>query len=186
MRAGTARRIRRLRLQCATPGSPSPPYSEPVSSHRSSRYNPHFLAAGLGLLAGIKTLMLRVTCAAAAGECGRALCGVQGGGRSLRHRDVDLRRIARHLDGLLLHRRPIPGVSTRLDLAWRLARLASAQACACGQVVLRGGGGQAVEERPDSAVAQGAQVVRRTGGSACAVNASFVLRLPWFSIVTLI
>ena len=119
--------------------------------------------------------MLRVTCAAAAGECGRALCGVQGGGRSLRHRDVDLRRIARHLYGLLLHRRPIPGVSTRLDLAWRLARLASAQACACGQVVLRGGGGQAVEERPDSAVAQGAQVVRRLGGSACAVNASFVL-----------
>ena len=79
--------------------------------------------------------MLRVTCAAAAGECGRALRGVQGGGRPLRHRDVDLRRLPRHIDGLLLHRRPIPGVSTRLDLAWRYFRLASAQASA-----LRSGG----------------------------------------------
>ena len=117
-------------MQCATPGSPSPPYSEPVSSRRSSRYHPHSDVAWTWA-----QTMLRATCAAAAGECGRALRGVQGGGRSLRHRDVDLRRLPRHLDGLLLHRRPIPGVSTRFDLAWRLARLASAQASA-----LRSGG----------------------------------------------
>ena len=123
-------------MQCATRGSPSPPYSEPVSSRRSSRYHPHSLCWPRMDSSGRGSELRRcVTCAAAAGECGRALCGVQGGGRPLRHRDVDLRRLPRHLDGLLLHRRPIPGVSTRLDLAWRHFRLASAQASA-----LRSGG----------------------------------------------
>ena len=38
-----------------------------------------------------------------------------------------------------------------------------------------------MEERPDSAVAEGTQVVRRPGGNACAMNGAFVPSTSFFA-----
>ena len=38
-----------------------------------------------------------------------------------------------------------------------------------------------MEERPDSAVAEGTQVVRRPGGDACAMNGAFVPSTSFFA-----